>query len=97
MVIHLPFSLRKKVEDMPPPKQESKPRKKTKETGNQGSTVREAQGVGTHCKGGAGSGDPWREMERKPLSGILKVTGLEHPPKCTLHICWEGGGWEENV
>lgn len=62
-----------------------------------GSTVREAQGAGIHCKGGAGSWDPWREMERKPLSGILKVTGLEHSPKSTLHICWEGGGWEENV
>lgn len=45
--------LGKKVEDMPPPRQESKPRKKTKDTGNQGSTVREAQGAGIH-------GEKWK-------------------------------------
>lgn len=60
-----------------------KPRKETQDPGNQGSTVRETQGAGTHgekCKG-----------------GVLKVTGLELPPKSTLHICWEGEGWEEKV
>lgn len=72
--------LGKKVEAMPPPRQESKPRKKTKDTGNQGSTVRKAQGAGSMERNG-------REASQRHPQGDRPGTP---PQKHTPHLL---GGW----